>query len=99
MFPNKFNANTETKYAKILVYADANGWSLENLKEQLNEKGITKIHQEYFEQEGAKSIKKLKEFTKMKTYSDSRNFIVLFRKTTATSVNNLAFHRFIVTPP
>ncbi len=92
LFPNKFKANTETKYAKILAYADANGWTLEVLKEQLNEKGIAKIHQKYLEQKGAEPIKKLKEFTKKKTYSvtnyknSSGNFIVLFGKTTATSV-------------
>lgn len=92
LFPNKFKANTETKYAKILSYADANEWALEELIEQLNEKGIARIHQEYLEQEGADSIKKLEGFTKKKTYSvtkykgNSGNFIVLFGKTTANSV-------------
>ncbi len=92
LFPNKFKANTETKYAKILSYADANEWALEELIEQLNEKGIARIHQEYLEQEGAEPINKLTEFTKKKTYSvtkykdNSGNFIVLFGKTTANSV-------------
>lgn len=95
LFPNKFKANTETKYAKILSYADANEWALEELIEQLNEKGIARIHQKYLEQEGADSIKKLEGFTKKKTYSvtkykgnsgNSGDFIVLFGKKTANSV-------------
>lgn len=92
LFPNKFKVNTETKYAKILSYADANEWTLEELLEQLNEKGIARFHQEYLEQEGADSIKKLEGFSKRKTFSvadyrdKSGNFIVLFGKTTAASV-------------
>lgn len=92
LFSGKFKTNTETKYAKILSFALNKNWTVFELSQQLSEKGIAKLHQQYLEQKEITPVARLKGFNRRKTYSvtefkDAKeNFIVLFGKTTATSV-------------
>lgn len=92
LFSGKFKKNTETKYAKILSFALNKNWTVVELFQQLSEKGIAKLHQQYLEQKEITPITRLNGFKIRKTYSvtefkDAKeNLIVLIGKTTATSV-------------